>query len=212
MNCCVVKGKTGLTPSFPMTIASQKDVLFAKMQEFDMAQRTVDRVRSEMHCIIAALPNERNPHEIGTPLTIHGGQVILHPQNKGDVEKRTPSSPSECSRDNRQNRPFVVVVPKLDMVDPKPPIPPATVEKSRKTRAKRASESEIRKAIKLVYDENVSQREAEITCKLPLGTLSRRKGKQIMEQYRKEWGTPTQVGCAAGVRRKDVESAFIYDQ
>jgi len=41
--------------------------------------------------------------------------------------------------------------------------------------------------------------------------LSKGKGKQIMDGYRKEWGTPTNVKGQRGVRRKDVEKANRYE-
>jgi hypothetical protein len=56
----------------------------------------------------------------------------------------------------------------------------------------------------------MSQKDAETACILPHGTLSRRKGKEIMSQYRKEWGTPTTLDAQRGVRRQDLEKALLY--
>jgi hypothetical protein len=83
-------------------------------------------------------------------------------------------------------------------------------QKPKKTRVKRVSESDIRKAVKLVYDENMTQKEAERACNLPRGTLSRNKGKGIMAQYRKEWGTPATFSTQNGVSRKEQEKAWLH--
>jgi len=93
-----------------------------------------------------------------------------------------------------------------------PPSEAVIENKPKKARAKRASETDIRKAVKLVYDENLTQKEAEIACNLPLGTLSRRKGKQIMEAYRKAWGRPNRVEGERGVRRRNVEDGNRYEK
>ena len=108
----------------------------------------------------------------------------------------------------RSNRPLVITSPQPDVVEAAPP--PAEA-KPKKTRAKHVSEADIRKAVKLVFDEDLTQKEAEILCNLPPGTLSRRKGKQIMDGYRKEWGTPTSITGQRGARRKDVEKANRYE-
>jgi hypothetical protein len=69
----------------------------------------------------------------------------------------------------------------------------------------------LRKAVKLLFDdEDMTQKRAEIACNLPPGTLSRRKGKQIMDGYRKAWGTPNRLEGERGVRRKDVEDGNKY--
>jgi len=87
---------------------------------------------------------------------------------------------------------------------------PVAEKKPKKTRAKRAHESDIRKAVKLVYDEDMTQKEAERACNLPTGTLSRRKGKEIMSQYRRDWGTPTIINSQRGISRKELEKALLY--
>ena len=110
----------------------------------------------------------------------------------------------------RRNRPVVTATPQPDNIDSEPI--PTTDQKPKDKRAKRACEADIRRAVKLVFDENVTQKEAEIMCNLPLGTLSRRKGKQIMEQYLKEWGKPTRIDVPPKVNRKEAENAFQYGE
>ena len=187
------RAKTGFTPVFPMTVVSQKDLLFAKSHEFEIAQQTVDRVRSEMLCIIATLPD--------------GGK-----SNDERCEKQMFFPVLEKVRDSRKNRPVVVMTPQSDALVSEQSSTSATKETPKKTRSKRATESDIRKAVKLVYDESLKQKEAEIVCNLPIGTLSRRKGKQIMEQYLKEWGKPTRIDVPPKVRRKEAENAFRYGE
>jgi len=87
----------------------------------------------------------------------------------------------------------------------------AAKEKPKKARAKRTSEADIRKAVKLVYDENLTQKEAEKECHLPQGTLSKSKGKEIMAEYRKRWGTPTMINSQRGVSRKELEKSFLHE-
>jgi predicted DNA-binding protein (UPF0251 family) len=91
-----------------------------------------------------------------------------------------------------------------------PPTISVAKKKPLKTRGKRISDTDIRKAIKLVYDENITQKEAEKRCQLPRGTLSKPKGKEIMAEYRQTWGTPTMFNTQHGVSRKELEKSFIY--
>jgi hypothetical protein len=107
----------------------------------------------------------------------------------------------------RRDRPVLVKAAQSDVVVPVPLVE----AKPKKTRAKRTSEADIRKAVKLVFDEDLSQKEAEIVCDIPTGSLSKGKGKQIMDGYRKEWGTPTSVTGQRGARKKDVEKANRYE-
>jgi len=53
-------------------ITSQKDQLFTTLHEFTSAQQRADKARSDMHCIIAALPDEEKPRDTGTPITPSG--------------------------------------------------------------------------------------------------------------------------------------------
>ena len=105
----------------------------------------------------------------------------------------------------KRNRPVLVKASQSDVVAP-------TIEtKPKRTRRPRTCEADIRKAVKLVFDEDLSQKEAEIACDIPTGSLSKGNGKQIMDGYRKEWGTPTRVAGQRGVRRKNVENANRYE-
>ena len=195
-----------------MTTLLQKDLLFTKLQEFDSAQQAVDRTRSEMHCIIAALPDT-----IDAPMTPREGRRGCQ---QGDGHRKTDSRCSllenSCG-DSRKSRPVVAMPRQSVTADSKSDIEPLVEkfklhaeQKPKKTRVKRVSESDIRKAVKLVYDENMTQSEAERACNLPPSTLSRRKGKEIMSQYRKEWGTPATVDAQRGVSRKTLEQAWIH--
>jgi len=195
------RANTGLTPILPMTMTStivtQKDLFSATFQELIIGQETVERARSKMHSIIGSLPNGEKPEEIRAPSTTrHNGECCTCQTRRPLLEKGNTT----------RNRPI------LTAAMPEPSSQPPIETTSKKTRVKRTSEAEIRKAVKLVYDENLTQKEAEIACNLPPGTLSRRKGKQIMDGYRKEWGTPTIVKSQRGVRRKDVEDGNRYEK
>jgi hypothetical protein len=195
-----------------MTALSPKDQLLTKLHEWDAARQKASRACSEMHGIIAALPDREVPIEIGTSLAgCVSMSSVACPQNDRCCEEQLTHSLPEK---HRRNRP-VVVAP--SQADSKPVSKPAAViststseSKPKKPRAKRAQESDIRKAVKLVYDENIPQKEAEKACNLPQGTLSRRKGKEIMTQYRKDWGTPTKIDSQHGVSRKELEKALRY--
>ena len=188
-----------------MTIASHKDLLVDTLNEWDIAQQMANKRRSDMHRIIAGLP-DGNEAEDAAPLTPPRDRLCR--QNDRCCEKQIPLTAWE---ERAKNRPVVITSPQPDVVAVKPPARPTVEEKPKKTKAKRTCEADIRKAVKLVYDENLTQKEAEIVCGLPPGTLSRRKGKQIMDGYRKAWGTPNRVEGERGARRKDMENANKYE-
>jgi len=206
-----------------MTITTYKDQLFSKVNELGIAQQEVDNLRSAIHGIIATLPSETKTEGADAPPTPPTGQAIII-QCRRDGCNKEPALRFSCEnhtkerRDhNPEDRPFVIKPPQLEIPETKLPLelPPSEAvieEKPKKTRAKRTSETDIRKAVKLVYDENLTQKEAEIVCNLPPGTLSRRKGKQIMDGYRKEWGRPNRVEGERGVQRKDVEDGNRYEK
>ena len=191
-----------------MATASYKDKLLDKFQEFDIAQQTLDRTRSEMHCIIAALPGENKPKEI-TISSAHFRErpIVIKHQNDGESGKPVPPHMLRNLDEDEWKRP-VVITSEPDSTESNRDLEP---DRPKKTRAKRVSEADIRKAIKLVYDDNLTQKQAEKMCNLPHGTLSRRKGKRVMEEYRKEWGTPTSLYSQHGVSKKELEKAFLYD-
>ena len=194
-----------------MTITSHKDRLVDTFQNFVSAQQMADKARSEMHSIIASLPDENTAEEIVAPSTPPGCRpTMIYQHNDRCREKPAPSSTREG---NTSNRPVLTAaIWQPDVGEPEPFTTPTVEEKPKKARAKRTSEDDIRKAVKLVFDdEDMTQKRAEIVCGLPPGTLSRRKGMQIMEQYRKAWGTPTRVEGERGARRKDVEDANKYE-
>jgi len=201
-----------------MTITSQKDLLFSTFQEFDIAQQTVDRTRSQMHCIIAALPNEESQQTIPLPLQSYRNRPTLEKCLITGSEKQTSCPSLKNNGNSQKSRPVVMhETAQTDIPDSKLVSRPTSENtksaadvKPKQVRAKRVSESDIRKAVKLVYDENMTQREAEKACNLPPGTLSRRKGKQIMTQYRQDWGTPTMIDSQHGVSRKELEKALRY--
>ena len=122
----VSRVKTGLIPILPMTtptIAAQTDLLIGKMHEWDTGQRMADRARSEMHCIIAALPGEARQGEVGTPPTPHGNEWAPHSLWE--------------SRGNARNRPVVVPTapPEVVRVEPLPTsVPKPKTSKSSATR------------------------------------------------------------------------------
>jgi len=200
-----------------MTIASSKDLLFTTFEEYDTAQQRAGMARSKMHCIIASLPDEIKPENIGAP----SASCVIEPtialsQNDRYCAKQAlrPLLETEC---RAKDRPVVrVTAPQSVVADVQSVFlstgesKPAAEKKAKKTRAKRVSEVDIRKAVKLVYDEDITQKEAENACRLPRGTLSKRKGKEIMSQYRREWGTPTIIDTQRGVSRKDLEKAWLH--
>jgi len=192
-------------------MSSQKDQLLVKFQEFDIAQQTLDRTRSEMHCIIAALPSEKQSKGNAIPPASRGDRpFVIHPLNVGCEKPMPPHIIGNKEDYDRRDHP-VDRVPQPDDPELFPfAKPPVVKEKSKQTRAKRVCEADIRKAVKLIYDDNLTQKEAETICGLPLGTLSRRKGKQIMEGYRKEWGTPHSLNSLNGVSRKELEKALRF--
>ena len=164
-----------------------------------------------MHCIIAGLPGVEEPVEIDAPRTSSRNRpIIAHRQNDECCERQMSCSLPETNERNITKRPVLIKVSQPEVADSRPPSPPIFEKKPKKTRAKRASESDIRQAVKLVYDEDMAQKEAERACNLPRGTLSRRRGKQIMAQYRKDWGTPTIINSQRGVSKKELEKAFLY--
>jgi len=202
-----------------MTYLSLKDKLFTTMEEYVAVQQTANRKRSEMHSIIASLPDGetpdgKKPEKIGTPLTAgENGQTIIPLQEGNGREYRTIHSLPDDRMLNASNRPVLnnAATPP-SVADFQVPTPrPAAKERPKKTRAKRTCEADIRKAVKLVFDENIAQNEAEKTCHLPQGTLSKSKGKKIMEEYRKKWGTPTMINSQRGVSRKELEKSFRYE-
>jgi len=197
-----------------MTITSQND-LFTTFHEWTTSQQTaLDTQSTLLHRIITALPDGDEPGVASNlPTPYNSRPLVTHPHHNGEcTEKQTSHTPPEITGDSRQNRPVVVKAPQSDDTEPEPFATPTVEEKPKKARAKRTSEADIRKAVKLVFDdEDMTQKRAEIVCGLPPGTLSRRKGMQIMEQYRKAWGTPTRVEGERGARRKDVEDANKYE-
>jgi len=207
-----------------MTSLSLKNKLFATLEEYDAVQRTANRKRSEMHRIIAALPDgetpdDKKPEGVDIPLAAdENGQTISSLQESKERGYQTIHSWPEERRFNASNRPVLnsAAVPPSATDSPNADFQvPAqrSVEKERpkKARAKRTCEADIRKAVKLVYDENISQKEAEQKCHLPQGTLSKSKGKEIMAEYRKRWGTPTMINSQRGVSRKELEKSFLHE-
>jgi len=198
--------------------ASHKDLLFTTFEEFNTAQRQANKARSDMHCIIATLPDEEKPAAADALPMPHRNRPIVACDQRGENnEKQMSYVLSEYSA-RRRNRPVIIVPPNVteteSVINAEPSVKPLSTptsgETPKKVRQKRVSEANIRKAIKLVYDENVTQKEAEKLCNLPIGTLSRRKGKEIMAQYRKNWGTPTTIDAQRGASRKELENAFLY--
>ena len=197
-----------------MTTASQND-LFTAYQEWATSRQMESEVHSKlMHRIITALPGSDEPGVASNlPTPCNGRPFVIHPHQNGEcTEKQTPRTSPEITGDSRRNRPVLVKAPQSDDAESEPFATPTVEEKPKPKRAKRVSETDIRKAVKLVFDdEDMTQKRAEIVCGLPPGTLSRRKGMLIMEQYRKAWGTPTRVEGERGARRKDVEDANKYE-
>ena len=197
-----------------MTTTSHKD-LFASLRVWTTSQQTaLDTQSTLLHRIITALPDGNEPGVASNlPTPYNGRPFVIHPLQNGEcTEKQTPCTPPVSILEIRRDRPVLTAaIQQPDLAKTEPSAKPTAEVKPKKIRAKHASEADIRKAVKLVYDEDLTQKEAEIVCNLPPGTLSRRKGKQIMDGYRKAWGTPTTVKGQRGARRKDVENANKYE-
>jgi hypothetical protein len=82
-----------------------------------------------------------------------------------------------------------------------------------KSRAKRTCDSDLRKAAKLVYDENKTQFESEKIVGIPQGSLSKGKGEEIMLEYQKILGgKPTKIEKGKARDRRQIEDDFIYNE
>ena len=197
-----------------MTTTSHKD-LFASLRVWTTSQQTtLDTQSTLMHRIITALLGSDEPGIASNlPTSCNGRSFVIHSyQNGENTEKQTSHTAPEITGDSRRNRPVVGKTPQSDVAVSEPTPQPTIDQMPKPKRAKRVSETDIRKAVKLVFDdEDMTQKRAEIVCGLPPGTLSRRKGMLIMEQYRKAWGTPTRVEGERGARRKDVEGGNRYE-
>ena len=68
---------TGQPYEFIPPMTAQRELLLAKMQEFDALLQAMVRVRSEIYSIVAAMPDGEKPEEIGIPLTFYeSGHII----------------------------------------------------------------------------------------------------------------------------------------
>ena len=115
-----------------MTITSHKEQLLTRFQEFVIAQQelttvqqTMNQKRSEMHCIIAALPDEETsdgekPEVTDTSNAAYeNAPTIARHQDAGSCENQTYGRLDHNSRDPR-NRPFLIVQPQSDVFESEP--------------------------------------------------------------------------------------------
>jgi hypothetical protein len=160
-----------------MTIVSQKDVLFAKVQEFDVAQRTVDRVRSEMHCIIAVLPGEEQSKEAGVPSTsaenLYG---VARSRNDECSEELLHYAQLDDSLGNKRSRPVVLGKHKPTVACPKLPPKPA------KRMSRMEKKARIQEALLYhVANPHLTQAQAALHYGLEPKALSRPYAKKLKE-------------------------------
>ena len=92
-----------------MTIASHKDLLVDTLNEWDTAQQTANKRRSDMHRIIAALPEEA-----GTPLA------------PAVPSQKSTQRPVLDKSGGAKDRPVLTMAPQPEIVEAKSTSKPAT--------------------------------------------------------------------------------------
>ena len=175
-----------------MTNTSRKDLLFTRLQELTTGQQIVDRARSDMHCIIATLPDKVTQEEIGTPPTPCGNEQA----HLSSLE----------SRNNIRNRPVVITTPpeviEVEPV-PKPILKPNAPKPS--TKRMKPLEKKARTQEAMIYHAehpHLTQEQVAIQYGLERRALSRehaRKIKRVMPHDRDK--TP-----------KDMADDFLYNE
>jgi hypothetical protein len=195
-----------------MAIALYQDQLLIKFQEFDAAQQTVDRTRSEMHCIIAALPCEKQPEETTILPASHGNRptVSLYPKNDC-YENPEPHSAlntkSENRDDDKRTRPTVakrptVVAPQPDVADSEPVSKPSS-----KSATKKISpfEKKARTQEALLYhasNPQLTQKQVALRHGLEPKALSRQYAKKLRKS----------LAPSRDKTPKDVADDFLYNE
>jgi len=110
----------------------------------------------------------------------------------------------------------VIKTPQQEAAEKEPPPTPPAGTKPKKTR-KRTKEADIRKAVKLFFDSAntdnpLTQEQAEKVAIIPQGSLSKGRGKDILEEYTKEIAKISRkIDTPNGVRRKEIENANRYE-
>ena len=95
-----------------MAMTSHKETLLDTYREFDTAQRTADKARSKMHCIIAALPGEVKDKASGLPPSVCESRQSAQP-----AQSAARSPHDECDGTKPRPRP---VLEKRDWAEGQP--------------------------------------------------------------------------------------------
>lgn len=189
-----------------MTTVSPKDLLFAKVEEMVATHQKADRVRSEMHCLIAALPGEEKPQNTSTSSMCRRDRpTIIHRQHDGHSETHM-HQPLPENRVPTQNSP-AAASSQSEVTRSELPSLPAVAEKPKKPRAKRMNPMEKKARTQeailcLEANPHLNQKQVAIQHGLEPKALSRQYANKLKKSMRP----------AREKTPKDVADDYLYNE